>query len=122
MTQIISDKTGKPVQATTAWIIAVVSLGYMLPWAIAATRGKANAGAVGWLNLLLGWTGIGWIIALVMACTSHQKMAVAAPVTPAQFPVWVDATTGHTLTTNPVTGQPQRIDPATGAAWVEPLH
>lgn len=90
MTQIISDKTGKPVQATTAWIIAVVTFGYMLPWAIAATRGKSNAGAVGWINLLLGWTGIGWIIALVMACGSHQAVAfqpqyvppVPAPVVP----------------------------------------
>lgn len=118
MTQIISDKSGKPIQATTAWIIAVLTLGYMLPWAIAATRGKSNAGAVGLLNLLLGWTVIGWIIALVMACTTHQKMAVATPA--AQQPTtWVDAATGHTLTTNPVTGQPQRIDPATGRPWID---
>ena len=71
---IVSDKTGKPIQSTLAWIIAVCTLGYMLPWAIAATRGKANAGAIGWLNLLLGWTFIGWIVALVMACGAHAKM------------------------------------------------
>lgn len=64
-------KTAKPVQATTAWIIAILTMGYMLPWAIAATRGKSNSGAIGWLNLLLGWSVIGWIIALVMACGVH---------------------------------------------------
>lgn len=74
MNQIINDKSGKPVQATTAWIIAVVTLGYMLPWAVAATRGKSNAGAIGWINLLLGWSVVGWIVALVMACSSHQAV------------------------------------------------
>lgn len=76
MNTIISDKKGKPVQSSLAWIIAICTLGYMLPWAIAATRGKSNAGAIGWINLLLGWSVIGWIIALVMACGSHQAVAV----------------------------------------------
>lgn len=44
----------------------------MLPWAVAATRGKSNATAVALINLLLGWTLIGWIVALVMACGAHQ--------------------------------------------------
>lgn len=51
-----------------AWIVAVLSLGYMLPWAVAETRGRPNSGAIGVLNLLAGWTLIGWIAALVMAC------------------------------------------------------
>lgn len=118
MTQIISDKSGKPIQATTAWIIALVTLGYMLPWAVAATRGKSNAGAIGWINFLLGWTVIGWIIALVMACGTHQKIAVN--VAPAQPATWTDPATGHALTMNPATGQPMRIDPITGAPWTEP--
>jgi hypothetical protein len=44
----------------------------MLPWAIAASRGKANQGAVGLINLFLGWTFVGWVVALVMACQAHQ--------------------------------------------------
>jgi hypothetical protein len=71
-----SDRKGKPIQASVAWVIAVCTFGYMLPWAVAATRGKANAGAIGWLNLLVGWTVIGWMVALVMACGAHQKFAV----------------------------------------------
>jgi hypothetical protein len=77
--QIITDKSGKGAQATIAWVLAVVTIGYMLPWAIAATRGKSNAGSIGWLNLLLGWTLIGWIIALVMACGAHQTVAYQPP-------------------------------------------
>lgn len=65
------SKSAKPIQATAAWIVAIATLGYMLPWAIAATRGKSNSGAIGWLNLLLGWSVIGWIIAIVMACGVH---------------------------------------------------
>lgn len=72
---VLTDRRRRPVQAPVAWTIAVLTLGYMLPWAVAATRGKSNAGAIGWVNLLAGWTGIGWIIALVMACTSHQAVA-----------------------------------------------
>lgn len=55
-----------------AWVITVVTIGYMLPWAIAATRGKSNQAAIGILNFLLGWTFIGWLVALVMACLPHQ--------------------------------------------------
>jgi hypothetical protein len=70
--QFTSDKTGQNAQVIIAWILTVVTLGYFLPWAIAATRGKANAGAIGLLNFLLGWTVVGWIVALVMACSAHQ--------------------------------------------------
>lgn len=77
--QVITDKSGKGGQATLAWIIALCTAGYMLPWAIAATRGKSNAGSIGWLNLLLGWSIVGWIVAMVMACGKHQAVAYQAP-------------------------------------------
>lgn len=78
MNQIVTDKRGKGGQALIAWILAILTAGYMLPWAIAATRGKSNSGAIGWINLLLGWSVIGWIVALVMACGSHQVVGVRA--------------------------------------------
>ena len=68
-------RKNKPIQATVAWVVAILTLGYMLPWAVAATRGKLNSGAIFWLNLLLGWTVVGWIIALVMSFSSHQAVA-----------------------------------------------
>jgi alpha/beta superfamily hydrolase len=78
MSVIIHDR--RPTSALlliTAWTLAVITFLYMLPWAIALTRGKANAGAIGWLNLLLGWSFVGWVAALVMACMAHQAVAVS---------------------------------------------
>ena len=57
--------------STTTKVIAVVAAiltaGYMLPWAIAALRDLRTHMSVGLVNLLLGWTIIGWIVALVMS-------------------------------------------------------
>jgi T4 superinfection immunity protein len=74
--QVVRDRSAKPVQAIIAWVAAILTVGYMLPWAIAATRGKSNSGAIGLINLLLGWSVIGWIVALVMACSAHKVAAV----------------------------------------------
>ena len=71
--QLVTDRREPNTAAVVvAWIATVLLLGYMLPWAIAATRGKSNQAAIGIVNLLLGWTVIGWIVALVMACQAHQ--------------------------------------------------
>lgn len=78
MSRFQDDSSNKWIQATIAWIATVFSVGYMLPWAIAASRGKSNSGAIGWLTLLLGWTLIGWVAALIMACGAHQ--VVVQPV------------------------------------------
>ena len=69
---IMTDARTNGAEVAIAWILTVLTLGYMLPWAIAATRGKSNSLAIGLVNFLLGWTFIGWVAALVMACTSHQ--------------------------------------------------
>jgi ABC-type sugar transport system permease subunit len=58
-----------------AIIVAIVSGLYMLPWAIAALRDVKHWG-VFWVNLLLGWTIIGWVIALVMALRSQDRVVV----------------------------------------------
>lgn len=52
----------------TAWVITFLTLGYILPWAVAVTRRTSNSTGVGWLCFFLGWTIVGWIVALVMAC------------------------------------------------------
>ena len=69
---VMTDARTNGAEVAIAWIVTVLSLGYMLPWAIAATRGKSNSWTVGLVNFLLGWTLIGWVVALVMACTAHQ--------------------------------------------------
>jgi hypothetical protein len=124
MSQIRTDSQVNAAEVAVAWIVAVVTFGYMLPWAIGATRGKSNSLPIALVNFFAGWTVIGWIIALVMACGSHQVVGQsphAGFAAQAPMPtIWTDAATGHTLTVNPVTNQPMRIDPATGQPWVEP--
>ncbi len=44
---------------------------YFLPTLIG--HNKANVGAIFVLNLFLGWTVIGWIVALVWACTVDRR-------------------------------------------------
>lgn len=63
-----------------AWVITVLTGLYMLPWAIAASRGKANQWTVFLISLFLGWTVVGWIVALVLACTAHRPVATFAPI------------------------------------------
>ncbi|MGH6803055.1 MAG: superinfection immunity protein [Methyloceanibacter sp.] len=56
--------------------VVIVALAlYFLPAIVAGLRGHHNSGAIFALNLLLGWTALGWIIALVWSFT-----AVQAPV------------------------------------------
>jgi RsiW-degrading membrane proteinase PrsW (M82 family) len=46
---------------------------YLLPAFVAGKRKHKNGAAILVLNLLLGWTVLGWIIALVWACTSNVE-------------------------------------------------
>lgn len=54
-----------------AVILAILTGGYLLPWAIAAVRDVPHW-SVFWVNLLLGWTIVGWVIALVMSLRSQR--------------------------------------------------
>lgn len=76
MARIVTDQKTRVVSAPVAIIVAILSAGYMLPWAIAAVRGNRNAWSVFWINLLLGWTVVGWIIALVMSIREHRILDV----------------------------------------------
>ncbi len=46
---------------------------YMLPGIVAYARGHHQRLAILVLNIFLGGTGVGWIIALVWACTAVKK-------------------------------------------------
>jgi hypothetical protein len=46
---------------------------YFLPSVIAGGRGHKNYNAILLLNLLLGWTLLGWIVALVWAATDNVE-------------------------------------------------
>jgi hypothetical protein len=48
-------------------IVLVASAAYLLPLIIALAR-RVPAGGVAAMNIQLGWTVIGWFLALLMAC------------------------------------------------------
>jgi len=49
---------------------------YFLPSILAVARNKRDTTAIFFLNLLLGWTAIGWVIALVWALKADVPYAV----------------------------------------------
>lgn len=56
-------------------VVAIITAGYMLPWMIATIRDVPHW-LVFWINLLLGWTIIGWIVALVLSLRSRRQVIV----------------------------------------------
>ena len=57
----------------TALIVAALCAAFLLPAIIAALRGHASAWGIFALNLLLGWSGIFWIIALIWALSNKGQ-------------------------------------------------
>jgi hypothetical protein len=49
---------------------------YFLPTIIAGSRHKSNFAAIFALNLLLGWSLIGWVVSLVWALTQDAKPVI----------------------------------------------
>lgn len=54
---------------TIAAIVLILLALYLMPTSIACARSHQNTGAIFVLNLLLGWTFIGWVLSLVWAST-----------------------------------------------------
>jgi hypothetical protein len=50
---------------------------YFIPAAVAWLRHVPNRGSVTVVNVFLGWTVIGWIVALAMACRSRPPAPVS---------------------------------------------
>ena len=61
------------VTKVVAVIVAIVTGGYMAPWAVAAVRDVPHW-LVFWVNLLLGWTIVGWVVALVMSLRTQRQI------------------------------------------------
>jgi hypothetical protein len=59
-------------------IINVATLGYFVPWWVAVHRHVPNWGSVIAVNVLLGWTIVGWVVALAMACRSIPSIPDSA--------------------------------------------
>lgn len=46
---------------------------YFMPWIIARASRLANTTSIGLLNLFLGWTLIGWVIALIWSTSKTAE-------------------------------------------------
>lgn len=86
MSVTVTDKKPRPISTIVSWCVTVLTLGYTLPWAVAATRGKRNTWGIFWLTVLLGWTVVGWLVALVMSLNSHNLVAVNQQPQYQQYP------------------------------------
>ncbi len=74
--------------------IGVLLLGlvvlYFAPTLLAIARGRGAAPATFSVNLLIGWTGVGWVAAWLLAVADHRlHIYVQGPTTPATVvPTW----------------------------------
>jgi len=59
----------RTVALTLLILLTILTLGYTLPWLVAHWREHKNTAAIAVLNILTGWTFIGWVAALVWAFT-----------------------------------------------------
>jgi Superinfection immunity protein len=59
---------------------------YFIPTIIAIVRKMVNTGSVMVINFFLGWTLIGWIVALAMAAGSSQPRATNVQTMQAPLP------------------------------------
>ncbi len=50
---------------------------HFLPTIVAALRNSRHTVAIFFVNLFLGWTVLGWIVALIWAATSEPKWRYA---------------------------------------------
>ncbi len=65
------------------------TLMYFLPSIIA--HRKRNFAGIFMVNLLFGWTVVGWVIALVWACVADVRQPVFAMTGPARYCTWCGA-------------------------------
>jgi hypothetical protein len=63
----------------TALVIVLIALGgvlYFLPSIVACKRNHHNNIAIFLVNLFFGWTGIGWMVALIWAFSNPAQAQV----------------------------------------------
>ena len=55
---------------SNGFIVLSLLAAYFLPWIVAIARNHHQRSAIALLNLLLGWTGLGWIAAIIWLATA----------------------------------------------------
>jgi drug/metabolite transporter (DMT)-like permease len=69
---VLTRPEGAP-PATGFLLVAVALLLYFVPTAVARHRHHPQVRAIFWLNLLAGWTFVGWVVAFVWAMIDYRR-------------------------------------------------
>jgi Superinfection immunity protein len=56
-------------------VAVIIMIAYLLPTLIGSSRHVADLGSVAVINIALGWTLVGWVIALAMALRTPPEPA-----------------------------------------------
>ena len=64
------------------WIVLPLAFVYFLPTVVAMIRHHTHAVGVFFINLLFGWTGIGWVVAQIWSFTNDPVSAAPLPEQP----------------------------------------
>ena len=68
---------GEAVPGGLIILLVLGTIGYFVPLMVAAIRHVPNLGSVAVVNIFLGWSVVGWIIALAMAVRTVPKEHLA---------------------------------------------
>ena len=77
MNSLAASGTDAGSVVATVFFIVVAIVAYWVPTIVALIRRSEipNVGSIVVINLFAGWTLVGWVIALAMACRSSVRMA-----------------------------------------------
>lgn len=65
--------------------LVVAFVAYFLPTFIASRRSHPNGNSIALLNIFLGWTFIGWLVALIWSVSAIQKKEAPTISAPQQL-------------------------------------
>lgn len=56
--------------------LVVAAMAYFFPYVVAKSRLHRNSLPIFWLNLLAGWTGVGWLASFIWSLTADTKRRI----------------------------------------------
>lgn len=59
-------------------VVVIYAAIYVVPSAIALSRRHQSLNAIAMINILFGWTGLGWVVALLWSFTDVKSAPVAS--------------------------------------------
>ncbi|MDE2991007.1 MAG: superinfection immunity protein [Chloroflexota bacterium] len=93
-----------------AFLITIVSIVvYMCPTIIGFIRGQPNKWAIAALNVLLGWTVIGWIVALVWSLSAPTRQVEQPTIIVNQVQGDQSTVTGTEVESQPEDDKTERV-------------